>query len=148
MPYTIDWLVDRRVILTTFYGSITADELKEFITEVREKAADGIPLVHHISNSLSLRKVEFSLGTARNLVGALDMLKVLSWQIDINKNPINRMFANIIAQFAGMRTRTFSTPEEAVQFLKDIDPTLADDAIWHLELLKDDDPTLNLKELS
>lgn len=145
MPYTIDWIVERRIILTTFYGSITADELKEFIAEVRAKAADGIPLVHHISNSLSLRGVEFSLGTARNLVGALDMLKELTWQIDINTNPINRMFANIIAQFAGMRTRTFKTPEEAVDFLRTNDPTLQDTE-WNMALLEDTDATINLQE--
>lgn len=138
MAHSLHWIVERRVMLTTFHGSVSADELKGFIAEVREQAAEGIPLVHHISNSLDLQRVEFSLATARNLTSALDMMREITWQVDINRNPMNRMFANIISQFANVRTRTFPTPQEAVDFLKKIDPTLTE-ADWKLHLLADDD---------
>lgn len=137
MSHTIHWLVEDRVILTTFHGIISADELKQFTDTVVEKAAAGTPPVYHVSNSLDLQSVEFSLGTARNMIGAREMLRYMAWQIDINTNPVNRMFANIISQFASMRTRTFREPQEAVDFIKSIDPSLTD-ATWHMELLTDD----------
>ena len=124
MPYTMRWLVDKRVVLTEFEGGITADDLREFVAELKQYISEGTPLVHHISNSHQIKKVEMSLGTLRSVAGAAAVIGQLGWQIDINTNPINKMFAGIGAQFAGIRSRTFATMDEAIEFLKGNDVTL------------------------
>jgi hypothetical protein len=134
MPHIISWIVKDRVVLTDFHGVISADELKTFINTVLPLAKTGTPPVHHLSNSLKMERVEFSIATARNLIAAAGMVKEFTWQVDINTNRANHMVAYILSNLVNVRTRTFPTPEEAVAFLKDIDPTLAA-AGWNLDLL-------------
>lgn len=124
MPHKIIWVVDKRVLLTTFNGVITAEELSRFIADVRAEIKQGTPLVHHISNSLGMEKVQFSLKTLQTLTSAVKMTGELGWQVDINQNPMNKFFANLGGQFVRLRTRTFSTLDEAIAFLKDVDETL------------------------
>jgi len=125
MPHTLSWLVDDRVLMTRFHGVITSGELGTFIEEVLTRARTGTPMVHHISDSVALERVEFSLSTARTLLKGRQLVNELGWQIDINRNPINKMFAGIISQFAGVRTRTFPTLQEAFRFLSANDTTLS-----------------------
>lgn len=129
MAYKIDWLVKERVLLTTFSGVITQPELAGFINDIRTEIPKGRPIVYHISNSLALEKVELSLKTFRTMLGAYQMVKELGWQIDVNTNALNKMFSNLGAQFARIRTRTYPTLEEAIAFLREIDPSLEKE-VW------------------
>lgn len=126
MPHEIQWLVEKRVILCTFHGTIHAEELEQFIGEVRSAAQTGIPLVHLITDSLDLQKLEISLATLKSLAQAAKMAGELGWIIDINRNPVNRMFAGLAAQFAGVRFRTVLQRELAVNFLKTNDLSLTE----------------------
>lgn len=125
MPHQISWLLDDRILYTEFFGVITAEELSDFIDDVLATARTGTPMVHHISNSLQLERVEFSLGTARAMLKGRHFTAELGWQIDINRNPMNKMFAEIISQFAGVRTRTFASLPEAFDFLAENDTSLS-----------------------
>jgi len=129
MTYKTVWLVKDRVLLSTFSGVITQLELESFISEVRGEIAKGRPLVHHISNSLALEKLELSLKTFRSLLGAYKMVGELGWQVDVNRNTVNKMLSSLGAQFVRIRTRTYPTLDEAVSFLKGVDPTLAGE-VW------------------
>lgn len=124
MPYKISWLVEKRVLYTEFEGVITSEELGNFITDMTSMMEEGTPLVHHISNSLQLERVTFSLAGARSMAGAFKLTKMLGWQIDINQNQLNRMFADILSQFARVRSRTVLTYDDAIAFLKENDETL------------------------
>jgi len=147
MPHEMRWLVDKRVVLTTFHGNITAEELTQFVTEIKAYIADGTPLVHHISNSLDLQKVEFSLGTISSVAKAASIIGQLGWQVDVNINPINRMFANLGSQFANIRTRTFATQQEAIDFLKENDTTLAE-LVWKIETPEKSEMIQNTPEVT
>ncbi len=129
MAYKTVWLVKDRVLLSTFSGIITQPELESFIAEVRSEIAKGRPLVHHISDSLGLEKLELSIKTFRSLLSAYKMIGELGWQVDVNKNSLNKMLSGLGAQFVRIRARTFASMEEAVNFLKEIDPTLANE-VW------------------
>ncbi|MBC8170452.1 MAG: hypothetical protein H7X77_02230 [Anaerolineae bacterium] len=144
MPYHIDWLVKDRVLLTTFSGVLTLDELIEFIDTIMLEIQQGQPMVHHVSNSLGMERVEFSLKTLQTLTRAKKIVDALGWQIDINRNPLLKMISGIASQFANARTRTFATADEAISFLKERDQTLAD-LIWKTELLKTDE-TIPMKQ--
>ncbi len=126
MPYTTSWLIKDRVVYSEFHGAVSSDELATFIEQVLDLAKAGTGMVHHISNSLDLQKLEFSLKTAQTLVKGRKLTTEITWQVDINRNPINRWFADFLSQFVGVRTRTFPTLTEAFEFLKAQDPTLAD----------------------
>jgi hypothetical protein len=137
MPYTIEWLIEGRVLLSTLTGVITQPELKDFIEDIQVYLQQADPFgsqagtrpVHHISNSLQLERVDISLKSLQLLVSAYKLAGKIGWQLDVNRHPINKMFANLATQFAHIQTRTFPTQDAAVQFLKDVDPTLRD-AVW------------------
>jgi hypothetical protein len=133
MPHQTVWLVEKRVILVTFSGVITAEELAEFVQETEHLIASGIPLVHLITDSLAMERVAFSLGTLRSLALAYQLTGKLGWQIDVNHNPLLKMLVAIGTQFARVRTRTFKTLADAIQFLKTNDVTLSN-AEWRHDL--------------
>lgn len=132
MPYRIEWIVEKRVLLTTFSGKVTKAELCKFIEQIRDEIRSGQPLIYHISDSLDLEKVEISLLALQQLIKSISTFSELSWQIDINyPRALNTMLAAFASQFAGVRTRTMTALDDAVVFLKEIDPTL-EIATWTL----------------
>lgn len=135
MSHEIVWLVDKRVLVTTFSGVVTMEEVETFTIEIQKMIAEeGEPKVHHISDSRGMERVQFSMAALRVMSQAGKMMKSLGWQVDVNTNVMNKMFANFGAQFAGLNTRTFPTMEEAITFLKRADITLAD-AEWRFDRL-------------
>lgn len=125
MPYEICWLVEKRVILTTLTGIVTAEETTAVIQEIPLKIREGIPLVHHISHSLGIVKLEFSLKMLQTIVKDLKRPAEFGWQIEVTNNAINRMMSVLSNQWAGTRNRVVPTLEDAIEFLKMNDPTLA-----------------------
>lgn len=124
MAYTIQWVVPNRVLYSEFHGVISGDELRSFLQDISTQMEAGTPMVHHISNSLDLERVTFSLGAARGMSMAFQLTKMMGWQVDINENKVNRMFADIMSQFAGVRSRTVLTYKDAFEFLVYVDVTL------------------------
>ena len=129
MPHKTRWLVEKRVIYVAFEGRITEAELRQFVGEVETMLDEGVPLVHLMTNSLEMEKVDISLGTLRALAGAYNLTGQLGWTVDINSNPVLKMFSGISSQFAGVRQRTVNSLDNAVAFLRENDDTLAN-AIW------------------
>jgi hypothetical protein len=124
MPYQMSWAVEKRVILTTFSGKLTQTEFEQFIESMSMYVNQGQTPVHHISNSLGLEKVDIPLHKLRLLVKAYGMTTHMGWQVDINNNSLNKMLVSLSTQFVGIRARTFSTLNEAVTFIKQLDLTL------------------------
>ncbi len=124
MPYRIQWVVPNRVILTTMTGTVTRAELEQFIDQIRVEIHSGTPLVFHISDSLSLDKVELSLKAFQEMLKTISLFGELGMQVDINHNALNKMLASFAGQFVKVRTRTVTSMPEAVALLKRFDPTL------------------------
>ncbi|PJF31987.1 MAG: hypothetical protein CUN52_02340 [Phototrophicales bacterium] len=125
MTYTIDWAVEKRVIISTFIGDVTREDLMSYINQMREWVKQGEQPLYHISNSLELTKVHLSLGALLQLVRSVGIFGHLAWQIDVNLNPTNKMLAALSSQVIRIRTRTVPSMNDAVNFIKSIDITLA-----------------------
>lgn len=134
MTYTIAWAVEKRVIVSTFVGDVSKEDLIAYIGQMREWVKEGHPPLYHISNSLQLTKVHLSLGALLQLVRSMGMFSHFAWQIDVNLNPTNKMLAALSSQIMRIRTRTVSTMNDAVNFLKSIDESLMQ-ATWHIDTL-------------
>lgn len=146
MPYSITWLVDKRVLYSKFDGDLSADGLKAFIDEIINKAETGEQPLYHISDSRKLGKVGLTLGGMRKLVSAYKVTNLLTWQIDINEKSLNRMIASIATQFAGLSSHSVRTLDEAVAFIKARDYFL-EHAEWNLPQANDEkDDTLPYRE--
>ncbi|MBE2268894.1 MAG: hypothetical protein IAE80_11730 [Anaerolinea sp.] len=142
MPYQIRWVVPQRVILTTMIGTVTRPELERYIDEIRSEIRKGQKPVYHISNSLMLDKVELSLKAFQELLKSISMFNELGMQVDINNHALNKMLASFAGQFVKVRTRTVTTPAEAIALLKRTDPTL-ETVEWSFSEGESESPTLN-----
>lgn len=131
MTYTISWAVEKRVIISTFVGDVTKDDLIEFINQMREWVKEGEQPLYHISNSLELTKVHLSLGALLQLIRSVGIFGHLAWQIDVNLNPTNKMLAALSSQIMRLRTRTVPSMNDAVNFIKSIDDSLID-VTWNI----------------
>jgi len=131
MTFTISWAVEKRVIISTFVGDVTREDLIEYVNQMREWVKEGEQPLYHISNSLELTKVHLSLGALLQLIRSVGIFGHLAWQIDVNLNPTNKMLAALSSQIMRLRTRTVPSMNDAVNFIKSIDDSLVD-ATWNI----------------
>jgi len=131
ISYNTIWAVEKRVLLSTFIGNVTKDDLVGFANTIRELVKQGEHPIYHISNSLQLTKVELSLNALFALVKSVGAISELAWQIDVNLNPTNKMLAALSSQIIRIRTRTFPSMYDAVTFIKTIDDSLVN-VTWNI----------------
>jgi hypothetical protein len=131
MSYHIVWAVEKRVLLSTFIGNVTKDDLINYTNQTRELVKQGVPPIYHISNSLQLVKVELSLSALFALIKSIGIFGELAWQIDVNLNPTNKMLASLSSQILRIHTRTMPSMYDAVTFIKQLEPGL-ENAVWNL----------------
>jgi len=84
---------------------------------------------------MGLGKVELSLRAFQDLLKSLSMFSELTWQIDVNTHGLNKMLAAVASQFVGVRTRTVPTMDEAIAFLKRIEPEF-EHMVWTMPVLQ------------
>jgi hypothetical protein len=125
------WAVEKRVILTTFVGNVTREDLIAFTKDMSAMVKEGQTPLYHISNSLQLTKVELSLPALFSVIKSIGTLRELAWQIDVNLNPTNKMLASLSTQLMRIQTRTMPTLYDAVAFVKNVDETLRT-ATWDI----------------
>ncbi len=122
MPFTVSWLVDKRVTYTRMYGVMTAADLRGLKIVLEEYIAQSEQLIHLISDATDTIRTEMSLKDLQNTEYA-DATN-LGWAIFVNPNMLHRFFASVVTQLRGKRGREFATMEQALEFLQNIDETL------------------------
>ena len=119
------WYIQGAVIYVKFWGETTVDDMRQFIQDAYELSDQSDrSLVHVIADSSRVTKG----------VNIKDVMKTLSnvkphpkagWNITIGeKDKLIRFTTDVARQLLRVRTRSFNTIDEAVTFLKDIDPSI------------------------
>jgi hypothetical protein len=124
MAHEFLWLVPKRVLYARFIGRLTIDELEVFVAEQHEQLASTSEYVHFINDATQVEGMEFSLKMLQTFTRQLERPDNFGWHIDVIPQTLNRMFASLAGQFAGVRTRQFGTLPEALDFLWHNDSTL------------------------
>ncbi|MBZ0290092.1 MAG: hypothetical protein K8I30_20880 [Anaerolineae bacterium] len=125
MAYQLSWYVDKRVLLGSFDGVVTPNDLIEVNSAATEMVRQGNPPVHDIIDALALERVPFDL---KLLNRSIQMFKEpnLGWVVVIARNPLFGFFGTILSQAAGKHVRVVSTWDEALQTLIRADASLSD----------------------
>lgn len=124
MPYQLDWLVPKRIVLLTYQGTITETELHESDAALCRFYDEGDANAAHIHQICILD------GSSKTSLAQLTALKWPKhprngWMIGIGKtNSIERIIGGFAAQLLKMRFRSADTVEEAVEILYRVDLTL------------------------
>lgn len=125
MPYEIDWLSPERIILIQVLDDIT-DEHVWLADEQLMQMLQAHPqqLVHVIfddtqAGTLPKAQVFSQIRWMRQ--------ENLGWVISYGGNSVlHRFFARFVTQFFGIRSRNLYSLEQAVDYLKQVDESLAE----------------------
>jgi hypothetical protein len=122
MAYEISWLVEQRLILITFNGVLTQEDLFALSKDAFDMAEAGTAPVHSISDGTHMTATEVGIGDLKKVMGNRSTKS--GWSVTVTPGRMDRFLASIANQLLGMKSRHFATLQEAIDFLKDIDPTL------------------------
>jgi hypothetical protein len=125
MAYQLSWYRDRRILLGTFSGDLTPDDLLAVNDIGTDMIQQGDPPVHDIIDALALEKVPLDLKLLKKSL-RLFQEPNLGWVIVIAKNPLFGFFGSILSQAAGKNVRVVSTWDEALAILARVDTSLSD----------------------
>lgn len=126
MPYTVDWMVEGRVVLDRLSGEVTMDDIAQTSERITDLMRQGKPpMVHLIVELTAVEKLPMGIH-----IGKINQYMMhtkepnLGWSLVVTKSIFLRFLASVATQVARGRYRAFDTFEEAVAFLADVDATL------------------------
>ena len=125
MPYNYWWEVGQHVLYVSYSGDMSVEELTESMQVLTEEMKlNGGPFVNIISDVGNVQH-QLSLPEVMKAVRQFETSEQMGWSIMVgNTNAIMRFTNNVAGQFLGQRMRSFDTPEEAIAFLKESDPSI------------------------
>lgn len=127
MPYQTEWYVAKRIIVTTYTGNISIEDIHGQIEETRRLINEGTPLIHSI---IDLSKIDkWPPLNVVNEFRAMDIEAVrerIGWSIIVANNMVLKFGSSLFAPIFNLRQRIFTTVDEALTFLHENDATLPD----------------------
>ncbi len=125
MPYKVEWLVEKRVMLSRYEGIVTIEDARGQVSEGNTLLSQGIPLTHSIIDMSAVEKLP-SLQLASEFM-ATDLSEVrdkLGWTIVITNNKFLKFASSLFVPMFKVRQRFFGSLDEALTFLQAEDDTL------------------------
>lgn len=123
MPYTIEWLVEDRVLGVSIAGDITLAELQEVSPAIVRHCDNGIAPVHTL---IDLRHLGAYPRNLTELAGAFKTPPSanLNWIVLITNNQMIRFFTSVVVQLSGKHVTAFTDYPAALKFLAQRDHSL------------------------
>lgn len=125
MSFNVWWEVEKHVLYMSFSGDMSGEELYQAMQEaVEELKVNGGPFVNVITDVRNVKR-QLPMPEMMKVVRRFKAPDQMGWSIMVgNTNPILRFLGNVAGQYLGQRMRNFDTPEEAIAFLRQYDPTI------------------------
>ncbi|MDZ4766321.1 MAG: hypothetical protein SGI73_17405 [Chloroflexota bacterium] len=128
MPYTLEWLVERCLLLHRVYGDVTLDELHSMSNESRQLLESSTTTVHSLVDLTGIRSHPTQI---KELTAAVNMNAPanLEWTLIVTESRLLRFLGALLTQLARQRVATFPTIASAIQFIAARDATTDFDAL-------------------
>jgi len=125
MPYKVEWLVEKRVVLSTYEGIMTLEDARGQVKEANALLRQGIPLTHSVIDMSKVEKLP-SLQSASEFMSTdlSDVRDKLGWTTVITNNKFLKFASSLFVPMFKVRQRFFGTLDEALTFLQEEDSTL------------------------
>ena len=131
MAYETKWLLPGRVIYMANRGAITVEELQDESLRLIELLEEGEgPLVHLLTDVTELGEFPISVGVLNR--ASIDALRhpKMGWLLVITDNRMLKYLGSMVTGLSGVRYRAFTSVDEALAFLNEVDSTLPDLLAW------------------
>lgn len=130
MPYTIAWMVAKRVLNIRIYGVFSIDEIRAYNQDITRFVREGFSPVHCITDLSDLKQVNYDFA---QLKGALSHLHEpnmgIALIVGVRVIAI-RNLAALLLRTANLRCLFVDTTSQAVDLLLKEEPLLAA-SIWN-----------------
>ena len=127
MTFEMGWLEPGRVVFVKFRGEMTVEEIHEESQQLIEYLDNGAsPLVHSLVDLTTLDNFPINVGVLNR--ATVDSLRHprLGWTVLITDNRMVKYLGAMVTGLSGVRYRTFTSLNEALTFLNEVDSTLPD----------------------
>ena len=125
MSYKVQWLVEKRILLSQYEGTVTIEDARGQVSEGNAMLRQGIPLTHSIIDMSKVEKLP-SLQLASEFMST-DLSEVrdkLGWTIVVTNNKFLKFASSLFVPMFKVRQRFFGSLDEALTFLQEEDSTL------------------------
>jgi hypothetical protein len=125
MPIENVWYKQGRVIFERAYGTLSADDVHNSNTSVIAMIREGQSPVHIVIDARTVEQAPFNLRSLQEAVTAFREPGV-GWILVIANNAVFRFWASAISQLSKAKFRSVQTPDEAIQILMHLDPSVGE----------------------
>lgn len=123
MPVTIDWYIENHILLTTYAGDVTIEDIKQQYEEgIALSESVDTPLVHLIVELNDLTSFPKRIADYKSVAG--EKARNSGWVVLVGDNKMIRFIASIVSQFMKTRYTYVSTREEALSYIQERDPSV------------------------
>ena len=125
MSYEVKWHTKDSIILVRLWGNLDIQEFPEFDRLILQHIEQSERLFVHIWVDLKeVTEFPVKLWQVQKSLTHISHART-GWSIIITDNRIIKFVGSVITQVAKARFRAFSTDEEGMSFLVDVDSSLA-----------------------
>ncbi len=125
MPYKVEWLVEKRVVLSIYQGVVTIEDARGQVREANALLRQGIPLTHSVIDMTAVEKLpSLQLVSEFMSTDLHDVRDKLGWTIIITNNKFMKFASSLFVPMFNVRQRFFGTMDETLTFLQAEDSTL------------------------
>ena len=125
MPFEISWYREGRIVGLRYYGNITLDDLKAATKAFADYVEKGTPPVHSLADVREVNKYPVNLHQIAAAINRGDPNRV-GWTVIVTSSTPIRFISTAIGNLIRSKVRAFATLEAALDYLREVDPTLAD----------------------
>lgn len=135
--YTIEWIVDGRILMLRYKGELTSDEMEALSDEFQNMMTDAVAPLHIIEDDRELKTIsDLSLSAVSDAFKALDLDK-LDTAIAIVPEELEEV-TDILGKawelISDINYERVESMPEALDYLAKHDATLPDRSEWQLAL--------------
>jgi hypothetical protein len=123
MPYNASWYVENRVLLLEVFGDLTLDELQHVVDMLSGKVETEGP-IHFITDTRNIKHFPTNPAHLANAFRGYKGTTTTGWNLIISANVVANFAMVLIGKISDLKYKTFTTLEDALQFLGEIDTTV------------------------
>lgn len=138
MPYTIDWIVDKRVIYLQNRDELTAEDIENLTQQVKTMYQEGIAPIHAIEDDRELKSIKsFSLDMLKSAFEAVREFEPSKSGTAVVIMPssleeVSDFFGKLAELVTDIDYERVQSLPEALDILAKKDATLPDKSQWKL----------------
>lgn len=123
MPYSMDWIIDKRVLHVVLAGELDSDTIRDMVEQSRKMTHEGIHPIHAIADATRAESVpKYINQIVKQFKGV--QAEDTGFTVIIANSLLTRFFAQLLLKVMRLEMRFAADVDEALVILRQIDPTL------------------------